>query len=293
MTPAGPQHAVRPPAPDAAISPKSHNPARHRAAGIRARGASLLLGTATVVFLVLLWQVLDATRVLDPSLIPGPGAVWSALVTGFGSGSATSPLTADLLQTLLRLFSGFLAGVLIGLAISIVAGLSRAVREFLDPLVATANVIPAVIALPVIALWTGVGTETIILVTAYSSAIPVYRGAIDEIKDADRTLIWAARSLGARGWRYTRSVVMPMTAIGAVRSIRVTLGYAWRASIAAEILVVAQQGLGSLTFDAHQFGNMATMLAALVTILLIGLVLDLAALLIQARVLRHRGLIKE
>ncbi|HEX6446140.1 MAG TPA: ABC transporter permease subunit, partial [Streptosporangiales bacterium] len=183
------------------------------------------------------------------------------------------------------------AGAVIGVAVGVVAAVSRTVRDFLDPLVATVNVIPAVITLPVIALWTGVGTETIILVTAYSTMIPVYRGAIDEIKVADRRLTWAAHSLGARGPRYVRSVVLPLVLIGAVRTIRVALGYAWRASIAAEILVVAQQGLGSLTFDAHQFGNIATMLAALVTILVVGLVLDLGAMAVQSRVLQHRGLI--
>lgn len=259
---------------------------------VRGRSTDLLLGLATVVVIVLLWQVAEWTGLLRPSVIPGPVAVLHALAAGFGAGgAATSPLASDLVQTLLRLLVGFFAGASIGVLLGIVAAISRTVREFLDPLVATVNVIPAVITLPVIALWTGVGTETIILVTAYSTMIPVYRGAIDEVRLADRRLTWAAHSLGAGGPRYVRSVVVPLVLIGAVKTIRVALGYAWRASIAAEILVVAQQGLGSLTFDAHQYGNIATMLAALVTILVVGLVLDLAAMLVQSRVLQHRGLI--
>lgn len=267
--------------------------ARRGPLAVRGRGTDLLLGITTVVVIVLLWQVAESTGLLKPSVIPGPVAVVRALVAGFGAGAATSPLASDLVQTLLRLLVGFFAGTSIGVIVGVVAAISRTVRDFLDPLVATVNVIPAVITLPVIALWTGVGTETIILVTAYSTMIPVYRGAIDEIKVADRRLSWAAHSLGARGTRYVRSVVVPLVLIGAVKTIRVALGYAWRASIAAEILVVAQQGLGSLTFDAHQYGNIATMLAALVTILVVGLVLDLGVMVVQSRVLQHRGLIGE
>lgn len=266
-------------------------PARRGILAVRGRSTDLLLGVATVVVIVLLWQVAESTGLLNPSVIPGPTAVVRALAAGFGAGAGTSPLATDLVQTLLRLLVGFFAGVTIGVLVAVVAAFSRTVRDFLDPLVATVNVIPAVITLPVIALWTGVGTETIILVTTYSTMIPVYRGAVDEIKVTDRRLAWAAQSLGAHGLRYVRAVVMPLVLIGAVRTIRVALGYAWRASIAAEILVVAQQGLGSLTFDAHQFGNIATMLAALVTILVVGLVLDLAAMVVQSRVLQHRGLI--
>lgn len=275
----------------ARTAPRPAGEGTARRGAIKAHGTDLLLGTGTVVVLVLLWDVAERTRLLNPSVIPGPAAVVRALGAGFGIGAATSPFSADLVQTLFRLLAGFFAGTLIGLAVGVVAGTSRAIRDFLDPLVATANVIPAVITLPVIALWTGVGTETIILVTAYSTVIPIYRGAIEEIKGADRTLTWAAHSLGAQGPRYVRSVIMPLTAIGAVRNLRLALGYAWRAGIAAEILVVAQQGLGSLTFNAHQFGNIATMLAALITILVVGLVLDLAAVSLQGRVLHHRGLI--
>lgn len=285
MTPTAPErNAVRATDSDTA-------PARRGLAVVRGRSTDLLLGIATIVGIVLLWQVAETTRLLNPSVIPGPLAVARAFATGFGAGAATSPLASDLVQTLLRLLAGFFAGTALGMFVAVVAAVSRTVRDFLDPLVATVNVIPAVITLPVIALWAGVGTETIILVTAYSTMIPVYRGAVDEIKVTDRRLAWAAQSLGADGLRYVRSVVVPLVLIGAVRTIRVALGYAWRASIAAEILVVAQQGLGSLTFDAHQFGNIATMLAALVTILVVGLVLDLGAMVVQSRVLQHRGLI--
>lgn len=291
MTSTAPDHGERSVTAEVASRPNGEKTDRRVLVAIKAKGTDLLLGTGTVVVLVLLWQVAEKTKLLNPSVIPGPRAVMRALAAGFGVGAATSPISADLVQTLFRLLAGFFAGVIIGLLVGIVGGISRSVRDFLDPLVATANVIPAVITLPVIALWTGVGTETIILVTAYSTVIPIYRGAIDEIKGADRSLTWAAHSLGAQGSQYVRSVIMPLTAIGAVRSLRLALGYAWRAAIAAEILVVAQQGLGSLTFDAHQFGNIATMLAALITILVVGLILDLAAVLIQVRVLQYRGLI--
>lgn len=252
---------------------------------------NLLLGLGATVTIVIAWQIANTTGLLPSQVIPPPADVAKAWAAGFGIGSSSSPLAKDLVATLVRLVVGFGSGVIVGVVLGMVAGIWRPVRDFLEPLVATVNVIPAVVTLPVIALWSGVGTETIILVTAYSTVIPIYRGATSELNLSDTKLNWAARSLGASGRRYVAGLLVPLALIGALKNIRVALGYAWRAVIAAEILVVATAGLGSLTFDAHQYGNIATMLAAIVTILLVGLVLDLFAVVSQSRLLERRGLI--
>ena len=123
-------------------------------------------------------------------------------------------------------------------------GRSRAVERNLDPLVESFRPIAAIAILPLAILWLGTGTPAALLIVAYAAFFPIVVNTIAGAKRVDPTLLHAAATMGFDAARRLRTVVVP----GALPSIgvglRIALGVAWTAIIAAELAVGAKSGGG-------------------------------------------------
>ncbi|MFD0489287.1 ABC transporter permease [Saccharopolyspora spinosporotrichia] len=98
----------------------------------------------------------------------------------------------------------------------------------------------------------------------------------------DRTLINAARVLGAGDATIFRRVVVPASSPFILVGMRVGLGSAWATLVAAE-LIAAQEGLGYRMQNAQLYYDLPTIFVSLITIGILGLVMDRLLLLAERR----------
>jgi NitT/TauT family transport system permease protein len=110
------------------------------------------------------------------------------------------------------------------------------------------------------------------------SVISTYQGVIS----VERTLIDAARVLGASDGVIFRRVVVPASSPFILVGMRVGLGSSWGTLIAAE-LIAAQQGLGYQMSTAELYGRTDTIVVAIITIGILGLVMDRILLVIERK----------
>lgn len=224
------------------------------------------------VVVVALWQLLVGTGVITNPAIPSPNAVFASLYRGlFG---AQHLLFFATLETVGRLLLGYLIAVVGGTSLGMVAGRHHDLAAALNPIVALWIPLPAIVTIPVLSLWLGVGNAVIVLTVIFSAWIPIYLGALQGARSISVRQLWVARSFGASGWAELRRVVAPGAFVHMAPSLRVGMGYAWRAVIAAEIIVPHGRGLGITIYAARQFFDVPTMYAGVFVIALLGLALD-------------------
>lgn len=101
----------------------------------------------------------------------------------------------------------------------------------------------------------------------------------------DRTLINAARVLGASDWTIFLKVVIPASTPFILVGMRIGLGSAWATVVAAE-LIAAQQGLGYEMQHAETYYDLTTIFVGLISIGVLGLVMDRLLLLAERRLTR-------
>jgi NitT/TauT family transport system permease protein len=109
----------------------------------------------------------------------------------------------------------------------------------------------------------------IFLAAFLACVIATYQGVIN----VDRTLINAARVLGARDGAIFVRVVIPASTPFIMVGMRVGLGSAWATLVAAELLA-AQAGLGQMMVSAQIYYDLATIFVGIVFIGILGLVMD-------------------
>jgi len=109
----------------------------------------------------------------------------------------------------------------------------------------------------------------IFLASFLSSVVATYQGVIS----VDRTMINAARVLGANDFTIFRRVIVPASLPYIMVGVRIGLGSSWSTVVAAE-LIAAQSGLGFRMQQAQLYYDLATIFVSLISIGLLGLIMD-------------------
>ena len=226
--------------------------------------------------------------VADSPSVPSPAAVWSAFVDGVRDG--VIPEAAA--KTLIRLAFSFVVAVGLGVGIGLALALNEFARRAVRPLIVALQITPFVAWVPLAVVWFGASERAVVFVAIVGSFPAMTLATIQAIRQVPPLYERTGRTLGARGWTLYRSVVLPAALPGVMAGLQQAWGFAWKALMAGEVIVVAaRSGLGQLVRPGT---NISSALAALAVILVIGVAVDYLLFgQLDRRIRRKRGLLIE
>ena len=261
------------PAPTApsAAAPSSAAPSSAK----RRRTPSILALNIITVFLGLaIWWGVPLTGLQ----IPSPFAVVASAVDLAQRGI----LLEDIVASLRRVFLGFLLGSALAIPVGFLMGWYSWARGLLEPWVQFFRTIPPLAIIPLAIVLMGIGEQPKIFVIFLAAFLSCVISTFQGVVQVDRTLINAARVLGAKDGTIFLRVVIPASTPFILVGMRVGLGAAWATVVAAE-LIAAQQGLGYRMQHAQIYYDLPTIFVGIITIGIFGLLMDRALLLIESK----------
>lgn len=219
---------------------------------------------------IALWWVFSAFVIDRPErYLPTPLSVILSSADMLYKGSLISFYT----DTLTRLVIGGMIGILIGIPVGLLLGLNRIVADMFYPIMNFFQSVSGIAIFPVIVIWFGNSDTTVLIVILYTSFFPIAFNVLSGVRSVPVRYIQAARTLGASRMQIVRDVLLP----GAMPSIavgtRLSVGFAWRAVIAGEMLA-GRPGLGNMIFSGQELDNTAQIILGMVMIGLTWIVLD-------------------
>jgi ABC-type nitrate/sulfonate/bicarbonate transport system permease component len=210
-------------------------------------------------------HVLDQT---SRALLPPPQAILAAAWELIRSGD----LWHHLRDSLAREFVAFLWS-LIAVPLGIAMAWWSAVDEQVDPVIEILRPVPPLAWIPLSILWFGIGDAQNEFIIFLGCFFPILVNTVAGVKGIERTLVRAARCLGAGEAQLLWRVVLRAALPSIITGIRVGLGVGWMALVAAE-LVGASSGLGFLINDARTVLRTDYVIVGMATIGLVGLLID-------------------
>jgi taurine transport system permease protein len=218
-------------------------PGRHPTLANTAR--SVRKASLPFVLLVAVWWLVKLGFGLDESVIPSPAqALGSA-----GSLIRTGVLVDYASQSLSRIAVGGLIGIAIGIPLGLLLGANRLVSIAFRPLLNTLQGLSGIAWLPLVNVWLGFGTRTIVAVILYTVIFPVAFNTMVGVSTVPTVYANAVRVMGAGRLYVFGNVWLPAAMPSILLGVRLGLAYGWRALIAAEMVLNAG-GLGYLLFQA-------------------------------------------
>lgn len=229
---------------------------------------------------LILWQLLSLA--LGVSRLPGPINVivetWDPYISQpfFDEGGTSKGLGWQILISLQRVAVGYGLAAVAGIGIGGLLGLNRFVGKGLDPVIQVLRTVPPLAWFP-ISLMVFQDADTSAIFVIFITAIwPIIINTAVGIREIPQDYTNVARVLRLRKGDYIRNIVIPATVPYVFTGLRISVGLAWLAIVAAEMLK-ADGGIGYFIWDAYNAGgdsSSSQIILAIVYVGVVGLALD-------------------
>jgi ABC-type nitrate/sulfonate/bicarbonate transport system permease component len=241
-------------------------------------------GFALVALALLLWECASALEWVDTVSVPRVTTILGAWWQDLASGS----IPAQLGPSLRRIVIGLGLSILIGLPLGLLMGVNRLAYRLLEPITELIRPIPSAAYIPVAILFLGLGDEMKLFVITLSGLFPILLNTYSGVKGIDPVLIDTGRTLGTPRLSILRKIVFPAALPSVLTGIRISLGIALIVSVVSE-MISGNNGLGYFIIDKQRTFRVAEVFAGILTLGLVGYLLNLMFLQIERYLLRWRG----
>ena len=248
----------------------------------RHRLRRLLLGSLPFLFLLTLWQMNTIFGWLEPVFIPTIGGVVDAIfilqsdcsgIGGVLSLDNSCLMTTHIFSSIGRVLLAAVIGIPLGIAFGILAGMNRAISKILEPIGIFANSISGIAWVPLAIVWFGVGSLTTLFIMLNTVFWLIFFNAMLGTRSIAKVFEQSVLTMGGSRWDVFTQVYLPGAMPSIITGMRMSLGFGWRALIAAE-MIGGDSGLGFMIFTAAEEFNVEQVFLGVILISIIYLATD-------------------
>ena len=230
--------------------------------------ARLILGIGSFVVIITVWSV-GSVIINNPLFLPSlprVGKTWIDMVQH-------QHFLDDVAWSTFRIVAGFLIAAAMAVPLGLLMGSFEVVRSFFQPPINAIRYMPASAFIVLLIVLEGLGEEeklTLIWIGVFFQLVLMVMDIAHRVPDE---MLNVAYTLGASRWKVFYKVFLPATFPEVVDALRITIGWAWTYLIVAELLG-AERGIGSFILISERFLRMDRIIAAILTIGVLGLITD-------------------
>lgn len=237
---------------------------------------------ATFLGILLVWQAISL--VVRPIIFTSPGRAVEAFFGLVEDGS----LAAAWSETLFVLVTGLTIAGVLGVTLGILLGRYRTASDLFEPELNALFMTPRVALLPIISLWLGFGEPAKILVVFLFSFFEIFFTVRNGVRTIDRDFVEVATAYCVSQGTMLRKVVLPATLPFIVTGLRLGLLHGMVGVVLAGFFL-ENNGIGGLIFNEAQSFRVPGLFAALVTVMLVGVVINQTLKWLEHRVAPYRA----
>jgi NitT/TauT family transport system permease protein len=209
-----------------------------------------------VAFLAL-WEIAANKKLIDPFITSQPSRVVETIQSLDSEGVLWKHISVTVLETII----GFVLGTLLGTAVAILLWWSEFAAKVIDPYLVILNSLPKVALGPVIIVWIGAGTFSIITMALFVSVVITIITVLNGFLEVSPDKIKLLKTFGATKMQVFSKVVFPASIPTIISALKINVGMSWVGVIVGEFLV-SKAGLGYLIVYGGQVFKLDLVMAS-------------------------------
>ncbi len=242
------------------------------------RIASRAVQIGFLLALFVLWYLATNEWGVNKLLLPNPIAVWHQLIGILKSGE----YLPDLRVTATEFAAAFVLALTSGTLVGYLVSRTRYTIRVFEPLFAGIYSVPIILFLPLYVLFFGLGPASKIALGTTISFFPIVLSTIAGFSNVDRTLVTAARSMGASDYQLFRYVLVPAALPVILTGLRMGFTVAMLSILGSET-IASLAGLGHHIVQLAENMEMARMFAYIAFVVVMVAVLNAFVSYLEAR----------
>jgi bicarbonate transport system permease protein len=250
--------------------------------------ANIALPIIGILLFLTIWEVLARIGLIA---LPSPIQVLTDersnyLITHpfFYNSDLDQGLFLQTMASLRRVAIGYGAAAIVGIAVGILVGNSAVLDKMLDPLFQFLRMVAPLAWVPISLAALRQNEPAALFVIFITSIWPILINTAVGVREIPQDYKNVAKVLQISKQKYFFKVLLPSALPYIFTGLRIAIGLAWLAIIAAEIVMSGVAGIGFFIWDAYQQNYVTEIIVAVVYIGAVGLVLDRLVSFIQKRI---------
>jgi NitT/TauT family transport system permease protein len=241
------------------------------------------LRIALLCLLIGVWEVFARLEVIDPFISSSPSRIFETIKNLFTQDNLLYHIGITLYETTM----GFLISATLGFAIALLLWWSDRLRKILEPYLIVLNSLPKIALGPIIIVWFGAGTKSIVFMAVIITIIVTIITMESGFLSVDKNKIKLLKSLGATKLQTLLKLVIPASIPTFVSCLKINVGMAWIGSIMGEYLV-SKQGIGYLIVYGGQVFKLDLVMSSTVILCLLAGVMYFLVVLLEKFITKRK-----
>lgn len=234
-----------------------------------------------LISFLLIWEICARYEIINPFLTSYPSKVVSTIVELFKSNNLINHISITLYETIVS----FMLASIIGLFVASVCWSSKTVSKILDPYLTVLNSLPKVSLGPLIIIWIGAKTNSIIfmalLISVFTTIINMYNAFIT----TDKSKIMLMKSFNATKKQIFFKLVLRGNFPSLINTLKINISLSLIGVIMGELLV-SKKGLGYLITYGSQVFNLNLVITSIFILGIMSYLLYITIDLLEKRITR-------
>jgi bicarbonate transport system permease protein len=253
---------------------------------MRERLDNMLTPLLTIVILLVIWQLLV---MVTRSSLPGPIKVvqdtWLLILYPFyDRGGTDKGLALQVFESLKRVAAGYTLAAIVGITLGVIVGLNSRLAKGLNPVFNILRTVPPLAWVPIALAALQQNQPAALFVIFITAVWPILINTAVGVRQIPQDYRNVAEVLQLPRSEFFLKILIPSALPYIFTGLRIAIGLAWLAIIAAEIVMSGIVGIGFFIWNAYQNGQVSEIILALVYIGLVGWLLDSLMAWIQNRI---------
>jgi nitrate ABC transporter permease subunit len=223
---------------------------------------------------LVLWELLCHGRT---DRLPAPSLVVTQTISTIAEGFDEGGIWLQLFESLKRVGIGYSLAAFFGIAFGVAIGVNKFLRNGTDPMVQVLRTVPPLAWLP-LSLAVFKDSQPAALFLIFITAIwPILINTAVGVQQIPKDYTNVAKVLRLSGPEFFFSILIPSTVPYIFTGLRIGIGLAWLAIVAAEMLASGAEGIGAFIWNEYSAkldDSLSKIILAVLCVGLVGLVLD-------------------
>ena len=242
----------------------------------------LLSQIGLFVGLLALWELLVSLKLMDPFFVSCPSRIVKTLIDLFKTNEIYNHILVTLYETVL----GFTLATLLGTLFAIILWFSETLRKILDPFIVILNSLPKIALGPIIIIWFGTGTKSIVFMCILICIVITTLSMLNSFKNCDNDKILLMKSMKASKLQILFKLILPNSLSEFISVLKINVGMSWVGTIMGEYLA-SKAGLGYLMVYGGQVFKIDLVMASTVILCTLAAVMYFLVSMIEAKFKNH------
>lgn len=212
-----------------------------------------------IICFLIAWELLSRFELINTFLSSSPTKVIETIYQLFQD----KTLFTHIGVTLYEVFISFSIATILGFIIATILWSNKIIAKVVDPYLTILNSLPKVALGPLIIIWVGASTNSIIfmalLISTFVTIITIYQG----FSQTNKSYITLLKSFGATKWQIFIKVVLPSNIPTLISALKINISMSLIGVIMGELLV-SKSGLGYLIMYGSQVFNINLVITGVV-----------------------------